>query len=66
MARTNAFAKVNTLDALEQEMDIVSSPENISHDGELTAREVRFRQKRISEDYITRRAQLQIAAFNKR
>jgi hypothetical protein len=61
MARTNTFAQIQTLAGLEKARDLVADPKNINPDGQLTARETRFRQKHISEDYITRRAQILIA-----
>lgn len=62
MAHTNIFKNITTL----EELETAANTEYQKCEAEFpTKKERKFRTKGISADYVTRRAQLRIASFNR-
>lgn len=57
-ATTNLFAQATNFPELEEHYDYLTSPENLSADGERSTEEIESLKERINRDYRKRESEL--------
>ena len=63
-SQKNVFARVETLDALDDMFEVMVSPENLYADGERSHADAERLYQRLRHDYQHRQSEIRLASLN--